>query len=196
MKRPQVVLAISALNVAIIALASLAIGAAAQAPELPRPDFRAQQSAWQSPAGADVLPQWHEVSLSPTKRPAVETTTTTTTVVEKEPTEAELRAELEARLAREVKLLRIMYAEGAPQLCFAKVRVGSREIVIASNGAFYASVAPALVKALPEWLAEAKVLEISADGVTISVPSRKPELRFEFTLVLNGTGLVTVLPRG
>lgn len=195
MKRRPVVLAVSIVNVAIVALAAFVIRAAAQAPALPAPQFRAARAAWQSAACADVLPSWGEVSLSPTKRPITETNTTTTTV-EKEPTQDELRAEMEAKLRREVKLLRIMCAEGRPDLCFAKVRIGTQEIVLAPNSAVYAATAPALVKTLPAWLADVQVKEITADGVKLDVPLGKPGLRFEYTLTLRDNGLITVTPRG
>ena len=194
MKRQHVVLAITAFNFGILGLAALAIGANAQAPALKQPTYRAARVNWSSSSTDAPLPPWGEAVLSPTKRPVAETTTTTTTTVEREPTDDELRAELELKLNREVRLLRILYAEGDPESCFAKIRLGSREIALAPNSAFYDSVAPSLVKTVPAWLADVQVKGISADGVTINAPSRKPEKRFEFKLTIKETGLITVGP--
>ena len=194
MKRPQVVLAISALNFVILGLAALAINAAAQAPELPQPQIQAARKNWQSAAHSSQLPHWEDVALSPTKRTVKEEPIIEEPQPDVEPTDAELRAELEARFASEVKLLRIIYAEGRPEMCFAKVRVGSREVVLAPHSAFYATVAETLVKMPPAWLADVHVKDIRANGVTINAPSRKPEKRFEITLTIKESSLISVGP--
>ncbi len=191
MKRQQIVLAFAALNVGIFAIAALAINASAQAPALPQPDYKSARINWSSAATDSGLPAWERVTLSPTKRPE-ETTTTTTTTVVKELTDAELRAELEAKIAREIKLLRIVYAEGRPEACFGKVRVANVEIVLGPNAGFLAAVAETRLKGLPAWLANVRVKDISAESVTLDAASSKPEKRFEIKLVLAPASLITV----
>lgn len=191
MKRHQIVLAIAALNVGILAIAAFAIRAAAQAPALPQPDYNAERINWSNAATTSGLPVWESATLSPRIR-AKETTTTTTTTVVKELTDAELRAELEAKISREIKLLRIVYAQGRPEACFAKVRVASAEIVLGPNAGFLDAVAESRVKGLPAWLANVRVKDITAESVTLDAASSKPEKRFEIKLVLAPGNLITV----
>ncbi|MBP9891414.1 MAG: hypothetical protein KBG84_05860 [Planctomycetes bacterium] len=194
MKRQHVVLAIAAFNFGMLGLAALAIGANAQAPELKQQPYQAARVNWSSTSAQAPLPAWGDAVLSPTKRPVTETTTTTTTTVEQEPTDDELRVELKGKFAREVRLLRILFAEGDPNSCFAKVRLGSREIVLAPNSGFYDSVPESIAKTLPAWLRDVQVGEISPLGLKLNAASRKPEKRFELTLTLKEPGTITVGP--
>jgi hypothetical protein len=192
MKRQQVVLAIAALNAGIFAIAAFAINASAQAPALPQPDYQFSRVNWDSAATSSEIPQWGGATLSPGIRPNQNPTETDPVEVIKELTDAELRAELEAKIAREIKLLRIVYAEGRPEACFGKVRVANVEIVLAPNAGFLAGVAESRLKGLPAWLADVRVKDITADSVTLDAASSKPEKRFEIKLVLVPGSLITV----
>ena len=193
MKRHQIVLAIAALNVGILAIAAFAIRAAAQAPELPQPDYKAARVNWSRADVSAEVALWGEATLSPTRRPEKQKPIE----VENPPhelTDAELRAELEAKIAREIRLLRIVYAEGRPEACFGKVRVGGNEIVLAPNAGFLDAVAESRRKGLPAWLAAVRVKDITADSVTLDAASSRPEKRFEIKLALTQPGTITVGP--
>ncbi len=193
MKRHQVVLSIAMLNVGILAIAAFTIRAAAHTPQLPQPDYQAARVNWSRGPEPSEISLWGQATLSPTKRPQIEKPIEPETPP-RELTDAELRAELEAKIAREIRLLRIVYADGDPKASFAKVRLGSREIVLAPNSGFYETVPDSIAKTLPAWLKDVQVGEISPQGVRLNAASARPDKRFDLTLTLKEPGTITVGP--
>lgn len=186
MKPHRFVLMLSAANLLLLIFAATVVqGAlAAPSPVAAQPEFKPGRENWQSATDAAMRPQWDFGRVSPLKRPKPE--------VEgpkdpppREYTEAELRAELEEFLARELAVVRIVFAPQSPEQSFATVRAGGAELYVMAFSDFYTGQREAKTRNLPAWLKEVTIGEITADSVTVNAPSRRnPALRFDVRLKL------------
>lgn len=183
---------ISAANLLLLVFAATVVQGALSAPTpvSAQADFTPQRANWQSATDAAMRPQWDFGRVSPLKRskPEVEGPKDPPP---REYTEAELRAELEEFLARELAVVRIVFAPQSPEQCFATIRVSGAELYVMAFSDFFTGQREAKTRNLPAWLKDVTIGEITADSVTVSASSRhNPALRFEVRLKLQaGTSL-------
>lgn len=159
----------------MLGLAALAIGANAQAPELKQQPYQAARVNWSSTSAQAPLPAWGDAVLYAHEEAGHRNNNDHH---DDRGTRTHGRR-VACRTGRKVRARGQAVADSLcrrqPGIVLCKVRLGSREIVLAPNSGFYDSVPESIAKTLPAWLRDVQVGEISPLGLKLNAGFASPK---------------------